>query len=130
MRTKSDATMPSSFATSPFSTRSSKKARSSCRSLSSASKVYFRSRSASVASSERSANAISGSIIPELGEMAAGVGVLGAEGRPERVDFGEREAVGFDIELAGHGEKRLAAEEILGEVDLALRRARQVGEVE
>ena len=38
--------------------------------------------------------------------------------------------VGFDIELAGHGEERLAAEEILGEVDLALRRARQVGEVE
>jgi hypothetical protein len=29
---------------------------------------------------------------PELGEVAAGVRVLGAEGRPEREDFGERQA--------------------------------------
>ena len=67
---------------------------------------------------------------PELGEVAAGVGVLGAEGRPEGVDLAEREAVGLDVELARHGQERLAAEEILREVDLALRRARQVGEIE
>ena len=67
---------------------------------------------------------------PELGEVAAGVGVLGAERRPEGVDLGEREAVGLDVELPRHRQERLAAEEILGEIDLALRRARQVGEVE
>ena len=67
---------------------------------------------------------------PELGEVAAGVRVLGAEGRPEGVDLGQREAVGLDVELAGDGEERLAAEEVLREVDLALGRARQVGEVE
>ena len=55
--------MPSSFATSPFSIRSSKKARSSCLSFSNVSKMNFSSASASVASSERSAKAISGSII-------------------------------------------------------------------
>ena len=67
---------------------------------------------------------------PELGEVAAGVRVLGAEGRPERVDLGEREAVGLDVELPRHRQERLAAEEILREIDLALRRARQVGEIE
>ncbi len=67
---------------------------------------------------------------PELGEVAAGVRVLGAERRPEGVDLGEREAVGLDIELSGHGEERFAAEEVLAEIDLACRRARQVGEVE
>jgi hypothetical protein len=61
--TNSEPTIPSSFATSPFSIRSSKKARSSCLSFSSAAKVYFSSPSANAALSERSANAISGSII-------------------------------------------------------------------
>jgi hypothetical protein len=58
---------------------------------------------------------------PELGEVAAGVRVLGAEGRPEGVDLGECQAVGFDIELPRHRQKRLAAKEILREIDLALR---------
>ena len=62
--------------------------------------------------------------------MPAGVGVLGPERRPEGVDLAERQAVGLDVELPRHGEERLAAEEILREVDLALRRARQVGEIE
>ena len=57
---------------------------------------------------------------PELGEVAAGVRVLGAERRAERVDLGEREAIGLDVELAGHGQERFAAEEVLGEVDLAV----------
>jgi hypothetical protein len=43
--------------------RWSKKARSSCLSFSNAAKVYFTSASARLALSERSANAISGSII-------------------------------------------------------------------
>ena len=45
---------------------------------------------------------------PELGEVAAGVRVLRAERRPERVDLGQRQAVRLDVELARHGEERLA----------------------
>ena len=67
---------------------------------------------------------------PEFGEMAAGVRVLGAEGRAEGVDLGEREAVGLDIELARDGEEGFPPEKILREVHLALRRARQVREIE
>ncbi len=55
--------MPWSLAITPFSMRSSKKAMSSARSLSTVRKMRFSSASASVALSERSANAISGSII-------------------------------------------------------------------
>jgi hypothetical protein len=54
---------------------------------------------------------------PELGEVAAGVGVLGAEGRAERVDVGEGAAVGLDVELAGDGEVRFFAEEVLCEIN-------------
>ena len=67
---------------------------------------------------------------PELGEVAAGVRVLGAEGRPEGVDLGECQAVGLDIELPRDRQERLAAKEILGEIDLALGGARQVGEIQ
>jgi len=35
--------------------------------------------------------------------------------------------IGLDVELARDGQERLAAEEILRGIDLALRRARQVG---
>ncbi len=62
--------------------------------------------------------------------MAAGVGILRAESRPEGVDLRERHAIGLDVELARDGEERLAAEEVLREIDLALGRARQVREVE
>ena len=62
--------------------------------------------------------------------MAAGVGVLGAKCRAEGVDLGEREAVGLDVELSRYGQERLAAEKVLAEVDLAGRRARQVGEIQ
>ena len=58
---------------------------------------------------------------PELGEMPAGVGVLGAEGGAERIDLRQRHAVGLDVELSGDGEESLAAEEVLREIDLALR---------
>ncbi len=122
--------MPSSFASSPFSIRSSKKARSSCaflqQGLEGELQQPFRQR--------RIVREIGEGDLrldhPELGEVAAGVGVLGPERRPEGVDLGEREAVGLDVELPRHRQERLAAEEILGEIDLALRRARQVGEIE
>ena len=67
---------------------------------------------------------------PELGEVTARVRVLRAERRPERVDLGEREAVRLHVELPRHRQERLAAEEILREIHLALRRARQVGEIQ
>ena len=56
--------------------------------------------------------------------------VLGAKGRPEGVHLRQREAVGLDVELPRHREEGLAPEEVLAEVDLAVRAARQVGEVE
>src|SRR5262252_9435745 len=62
--------------------------------------------------------------------MAAGVGVLRPECRPERVDLGERKAVGLYVELPRHGQEGLAAEEILGVIHPALWRARQISEVE
>ena len=62
--------------------------------------------------------------------MAAGVRVLGAEGRPEVVDLGQCEAVGLDIELPRDRQERLAAKEILCEIDLAAGGARQVGEIQ
>ena len=67
---------------------------------------------------------------PELGGVALGVGVLGAERRAEGVHVakGEREVLG--IELAGHGQVRALAEEVLGEIDLTVRRARKIVEVE
>jgi hypothetical protein len=52
--------------------------------------------------------------------VAAGVLVLGTEGRPKRIDLGEREAIRLDIELARDGQERLAAKEILREIHLAL----------
>ena len=122
--------MPSSFATSPFSTRSSKKARSSARSFSKRLEAVLEQ----LLGQRRVVREIGERDLrldhPELGKMPAGVGVLRPERRPEGVDLGEREAVRLDIELARHRQERLAAEEILGEIDLALRRARQVGEVE
>ncbi len=122
--------MPSSLATRPFSTRSSKNARSSARSLSSVANTDLSRPSAKVASSDKIGERDLRLDHPELGEVARGVGVLGPERRAEGVDLGEREAVGLDVELARHGEERLAAEEVLREVDLAVARARQVGEVE
>jgi hypothetical protein len=53
-----------------------------------------------------------------------------SEGRPEGVDLGECQAVRLDVELPRDRQERLAAEEILREVDLALWGARQVGKIE
>ena len=62
--------------------------------------------------------------------MTAGVRVLGAKGRPEGVNLGQRQAIGLDIELPRDRQERLAAKEILSEIDLALQGARQVGEIQ
>ncbi len=122
--------MPASFATRPFSIRSSKKARSSS--------PFLQQRLEGEFQEPLRQRRVVGKVgegdlrldHPELGEVAAGVGVLGAERRPEGVDLGEREAVGLDVELPRHCQERLAAEEVLAEIDLARRRARQVGEIE
>ena len=55
---------------------------------------------------------------PELGEVAAGIRVLRAEGRPEGVDIGQCQAIGLDVELPRDRQERLAAKEILREIDL------------
>src|SRR5712671_8071719 len=110
--------------------RSSKKARSSCLSFSSAAKVYFKSASANAALSERSANAISGSIIQNSARWRLVFEFSARKGRPEGVDLGERQAVGLDIELPRDRQERLAAKEVLREIHLALRRARQVDEIQ
>ena len=45
---------------------------------------------------------------PELGEVAAGLALLGAEGGAEAVDLAERRGGGLDVELARLGEVGLA----------------------
>src|SRR6516162_11739665 len=109
MRTNCEPTMPSSFAMSPFSIRSSKKARSSCLSFSSLEgelQQRFRQRGIVRKVGEGDLRLDH----PELGEVAAGVGVLRAKRRPERVDLGERETVRLHVELPRHRQERLAAE--------------------
>jgi hypothetical protein len=61
-------------------------------------------RSARWASVARSANAISGSIIQNSARCRLVLRVLGAEGRAEGVDLGQREAVGLDVQLARDGQ--------------------------
>ena len=67
---------------------------------------------------------------PELGQMARGMAVLGAEGGAEGVDLAHRQAERLDVELAGHRQEHFLAEEVAGKVDLALVGARQVGHVQ
>ena len=122
--------MPCSFATSPFSTRSIEERQVVLpllqQRLEGVLQQRFRQRRVVRKVGERDLRLDH----PELGEMPAGVGVLRAERRPERVHLGQRQAVGLDVELPRHRQERLAAEEILREVDLALGVARQVGEIE
>ena len=67
---------------------------------------------------------------PELGGVALGVGVLGAERGAEGVHVAKGERKVFGVELAGHGQVRALAEKVLGEIDLAVGRARDIVEVE
>ena len=53
---------------------------------------------------------------PELGGVARGVGVLGAEGGAEGVDAAQAQGQGFGFQLAGHGQVGLTAEEVLGKI--------------
>ena len=57
---------------------------------------------------------------PELGRVAGGVGVLGAEGRPEGVDVAESHRHRLRLHLAGDGEVGLPPEEVLAVVDFAV----------
>ena len=66
---------------------------------------------------------------PELCCVAGGVGVFGAEGRTEGIDIAERLCKRLAVELAGDGQVRLLAEEVLAVVDLAVLSAGQVIEV-
>ena len=65
---------------------------------------------------------------PELGGVAGGVGVFGAEGGSEGVDVAEGHGEGLAVELAGDGEVGGLVEEILGEVHLAVLGAGEVVE--
>ena len=67
---------------------------------------------------------------PELGGVARGVGILGAERGAERVNVAERHGEVLGVELAGDGQARLLAEEILAVIDLAVLGAGRVFKVE
>ena len=67
---------------------------------------------------------------PELGRVAGGVGVFGAEGRAEGIDVAEGLREGLAVELAGDGQVRLLAEEVLAVVDPAVFSAGQVIKIE
>ena len=130
MRAKLEVTRPSSRVTASLSIRSAKKAMSSGRSSRIARKLDLRRSSARSALSADVGERDLRLDHPELGEVPAGVRVLGPERRPERVDVGQGQAVGLDVELAGDGEEGRLAEEVLRVVDRALGRAREVGQVE
>ena len=63
---------------------------------------------------------------PELGGVARGVGVFGAEGGAEGVDVAEGHGEGLAVELAGDGQIGGLAEEVLGIIDLAVLRSGRV----
>ena len=67
---------------------------------------------------------------PELGGVARGVGILGAERGAEGVNVAERHGEVLGVELAGDGQARLLAEEILAVIDLAVGRSRRVLQIQ
>mgnify|MGYP001646557849 CR=1 FL=1 len=67
---------------------------------------------------------------PELGGVARGVGILGAEGGTEGVDVAESHGEVLGVELAGDGQAGLLAEEVLRIIDLAILGLGDVLEVE
>ena len=67
---------------------------------------------------------------PELGGVARGVGVFGAEGGTEGVDVAERHGEVLGVELTGDGQARLLAEEILRIIDPAVRGTRRILKIE
>ena len=71
--------------------------------------MWVRKSSASSIGSSRSHEGDLGLDHPELGEVAARLRLLRAEGRAEAVDLAQRERGGFDVELAGLREVGLAS---------------------
>ena len=67
---------------------------------------------------------------PELGGVARGVGILGAERGAEGVNVAERHSEVLGVELAGDGQARLLAEKVLAVIDLAVGRSRRVLKVQ
>ena len=67
---------------------------------------------------------------PELRQVAAGVGVFGAEGWAEGVDFRQCAGIGLAVQLAGYGQERLFTKEVFIEVDFALIVTRQVFQIQ
>ena len=111
--------MPCSFAITPFSMRSSKNAMSSARSCEHRPEDVLQQRLGERRVVGEIGERDLGLDHPELGEVPAGVRVLGAKRRPERVDLRQRHAIRLDVELARHRQECLAAEEVLREIDLA-----------
>ena len=96
-----------------LSMRSAKNFMSSPRSFSSAVRMYLRKRLREIGVGGQIGERDLGLDHPELGQVAAGVAVLGAERRAEGVDLRQRQAVGLDVQLAADGEERFLAEEVL-----------------
>ena len=67
---------------------------------------------------------------PELGGVARGVGILGAERGAEGVNVAERHSEVLGVELAGDGQARLLAEKVLAVIDLAVGRSRRVLQIQ
>ena len=61
--------------------------------------------------------------------MPAGIGIFGSKRRPKGVHAAQRQCPAFHVQLTTDGEVALLAEEVLAEVHLAIRSARQVGQV-
>ncbi len=67
---------------------------------------------------------------PELGGVALGIGVLRPECGPKGIYASESHGEILRVELAGHGEVGMLAEEILGEVNGAVLFFRRVAEIQ
>ena len=63
---------------------------------------------------------------PELRGMALGVGLLGAEGGAKGVHLAEGHGHALGLQLAGDGQAGWLAEEVLGEIHLAIRGLRNI----
>ena len=47
------------------------------------------------------------------GQVSAGIGVFGTEGRAEGVHLGQCTGIGLDIQLTGNGKEGFLAEEVV-----------------
>ena len=106
-----------------------KNAMSSGRSSSTARSRYLRKSSARLASSFKSAKAISGSIIQNSARWRV-VFEFSAQRGTEGVDAAERQAIGLDVQLAGDSQAGLFAEKVFRIVDGSVFIAGKIGEVE